>query len=93
MTAYEYDVLITTWKSDRFAPTISMKIEPKTATLQAVFRNYNVTNIKIVVRIMCKNMLGKKILLGRIEIDKESDIWKQIMFSPSTPVTQMVNFQ
>lgn len=92
MTAYEYDVLIATWKSDRFEPTISMKIEPKTATLQAVFRNYNVGNIRVVIRILCKNMLAKKILLGKYEVDGNSDIWKQIIASPNTPVTQMVNF-
>lgn len=93
ITAYEYDVLIASWKSDRFEPTISMKIESKTATLQAVFRNYNVSNIKIVVRLMCKNMIAKKILLGKIEIDSQSDIWKQIISNPSTSATEMVNFR
>lgn len=92
MTAYEYDVLIASWKSTRFEPTISMKIEAKTATLQATFRSYNVDNIRVVIRLICKNMLAKKILLGKIEIDGKSDLWKQIVENPSTPVTQMINF-
>lgn len=93
MTAYEYDVLISSWKSDRFDPTISMKIEPTTATLQARFKDYNTHNIKIVVRIICKNVLGKKILLGKFEINSKSDVWRQIVESPDTAVTQMVDFE
>lgn len=93
MTAYEYDVLISSWKSDRFDATISMKIEPTTATLQANFKNYNVDNVKIIIRLICKNLLGKKILLGKINICNTSSIWKQITENPGTPVTQMYDFE
>lgn len=91
ITVYDRDLVIGTWKSDRFEPTISMKIESKTATLRTTFRNSNTDNVKILIRLMCKNILAKKFLLGKIEINNSNDLWKRIADSPSDPLTEMVN--
>jgi len=91
MTALQQDVLISKWRSDRFEPTISLKIEPETAVLQAFVKNSNLNDVKILIRLMCNNVLGKKTQLGEIAIDPATKIWKQIVGSPSTPVTRMIN--
>lgn len=49
--------------------------------------------VKIVIRLMAKNILGKKTLLGKIEINKNDSFWKEIVGSPGVPITKMVNFE
>jgi hypothetical protein len=93
ITAFEHDDLIQKMKSDKFDPTISLKLEANTATLRANVNNYNLEQVKILVRLICKNLLGKKVLLGKIEIDRNSDLWKEIVRMPSVPVKRMVNFE
>lgn len=93
VTAYEFDVLIGKMKSDRFDPTISLKIEPKTATLFATVNKQNLDRVKIIIRLMCKNLLGKKHLLGKIELDSRHEFWKEVMKSPSNPVTKMIDME
>jgi len=93
ITAFEHEDLIQKMKSDKFDPTISLKIEPNTATLRATVNNYNIEQVKILIRLISKNLLGKKVLLGKIEIDRNSDIWKEIVGRPSMPLTRMINFE
>ncbi|KRT86477.1 C2 domain containing protein [Oryctes borbonicus] len=93
ITAFEYGVRVGSWKSDRFQPTISMKIDPLTATLQVLFRNYNLRNIKIVIRLVSKNMIGKKILIGKIEIDNDSAIFKEAIDSPSNYIIKSLELE
>ena len=93
ITAFEHEDLIQKMKSDRFDPTISLKLEANTAALRARVNNYNLEQVKILVRLICKNMLGKKVVLGKIEIDSNSDLWKEIVRTPSVPITRMINFE
>ncbi|RZC39994.1 uncharacterized protein BDFB_001876 [Asbolus verrucosus] len=93
ITAFEHDDLIQKMKSDKFDPTISLKLEANTATLRATVNNYNLEQVKILVRLICRNILGKKIVLGKIEIDSNSDLWKEIVKTPSIPITRMINFE
>lgn len=93
ITAYEYDVLIAKLKSDRFDPTISLKIEPKSATLFATVNRQNLDRVKVIIRLLCKNMLGKKHLLGLVELDSHHELWKEVMKTPCNPVTKMVDFE
>lgn len=79
-------------KSDKFEPTISLKMEANTATLRANVNNFNIDEVKILIRLFCKNILGKKMLLGKIEIDNKSDIWKEIVGNSCVPITRMINF-
>lgn len=93
ITAFEYDDLIQKMKSDKFEPTISLKIEPNTATLRATVNKYNIEQVKILIRLICKNLFGAKILLGKIEIDSKSDLWGEIVAAPLVPITRMINFE
>ncbi|KAJ3654193.1 hypothetical protein Zmor_013398 [Zophobas morio] len=93
ITAFEHEDLIQKMKSDRFDPTISLKLEANTAALRARVNNYNLEQVKILVRLICKNILGKKVVLGKIEIDSNSDLWKEIVRTPSVPITRMINFE
>ena len=93
MTAFEYGVKIASWKSDKFDPTISLKIEPTTAMMQAIFKDYNLRNIRIYVRILCKTLLGKKTQLGKVEIDADADMFKKIVESPTVSVTRSLELQ
>lgn len=90
--AFESNDIIQKKKSDRFDPTISLKLETNTATLRANVNSFMLNHVKILVRLLNKNVLGKKTLLGKIEIDKDEPFWKEIVAKPGEPVTKMVNF-
>lgn len=93
ITAFENEDLIQKMKSDRFEPTIALKLEANNATLRATVNNYNLDQVKILVRLICKNFIGKKVVVGKIEIDRHSELWKEIVGKPSVPITRMVNFE
>lgn len=93
MSAFHEDELITKWKSGKFEPTISMKIEPKTAILQTFFNSKDVDDVGVLIRLMCRNVLGKKTLLGRIQVNKRSSIWREAVANPSTAVTEMISLE
>lgn len=90
--AFESNDIIQKKKSDRFDPTISLKLETNTATLRANVNSFMLNHVKILVRLLSKNVLGKKTLLGKIEIDKNEPFWKEIVAKPGEPITKMVNF-
>ncbi|KAL1514110.1 hypothetical protein ABEB36_003426 [Hypothenemus hampei] len=91
--AFESDEVVQKKKSDKFDPTISLKLEANSATLRATINKFMLNYVKIVIRLMAKNLLGKKTLLGRIEIDKNEQFWKEIVASPGVPITKMVYFE
>lgn len=93
ISAFESDEVIQKKKSDKFDPTISLKLEANTATLRANVNNFMLDQVKILIRLLSKNLLGKKTLLGKIEIDKDNPFWKEIVANPSVPITKMVNFE
>ncbi|CAH2000043.1 unnamed protein product [Acanthoscelides obtectus] len=93
ITAFEDEDLVQKMKSDKFDPTISLRLEASSSTLRATVNKYNMQHMKIMVRLMSRNLVGKKTLLGKIEIDHKSAFWKEVVSSPSTPITKMVNFE
>lgn len=80
-------------KSDKFEPTISLKLEAPASTLRATVNKYNLGQVKILIRLMSRTIVGKKTMLGKIEIDRHSSFWKEIVASPSVNITKMVNFE
>lgn len=52
-------------KSDKFNPTISLRIEASTATLRVPVHHYNLQKMRILIRLLCKPLIGKKELLSR----------------------------
>lgn len=93
ITAYEFDDLIGKLKSDRFDPTISLKIEPKTATLFTTVNRQNLERVKVIIRLMCKNLLGKKHLLGKIELNSSHEFWKEVIKAPCNPITKTIDME
>ncbi|XP_060517401.1 uncharacterized protein LOC132696640 [Cylas formicarius] len=93
ITAFESEDVVQKKKSDMFDPTISLKLEANTATLRARVNSFMLSHVKIVIRLLAKNILGKKTLLGRIEIDKNNPFWKEIIGKPGMAVTKLVNFE
>ncbi|XP_072383640.1 uncharacterized protein [Diabrotica undecimpunctata] len=93
ITAFEDEDLVQKMKSDKFEPTISLKLEANTSTLRATVDKYNLEEMKILIRLMSRNIVGKKTLLGKIEIDRNSSFWKEIVANPSVAITKMVNFE
>lgn len=93
ITAFEDEDLIQKMKSDKFDPTLSLKLEANTSTLRATVNNNNLEEVKILIRMISKNILGKKVLLGKIEIDSKSNFWKEIVAQPLVPITKMINFE
>lgn len=91
IAAFEYDCRIAKLKSDKFQPTISLRIEPNTATLLARVNRDNLDKVEVVISLMCKNILGKKHKLGEIRIQEGCDIWKEAIEAPSNPVTKMID--
>ncbi|KAF5273573.1 hypothetical protein FQR65_LT04571 [Abscondita terminalis] len=91
MTSTRQDVLISKWKSDPFEPTISLKIEPQTAVLQTFVKNNDLLDVKMHIKLKCKNIVGKKTLLGAIVIDRNSKILTQVIKMPCTPITRMIS--
>lgn len=89
---FENEDLLQKMKSDKFDPTISLKLEANTATLRANVNNYNLEQVKILIRLISRNIMGKKVLLGKIEIDSKSNYWKEIVAQPLVPITKMINF-
>ncbi|CAH0556971.1 unnamed protein product [Brassicogethes aeneus] len=93
ITAFEREDLVQKMKSDKFEPTISLKLDESTSTLRATVTQYNLNYVKILVRLISRNMVGKKEVLGKIEIDKNSEVWKEIVSKPSEKITRMMNLQ
>lgn len=93
ISAFEMDDVIQKMKSDKFDPTISLKLEKKSAKLKVKVDEQSCTQLKILVKLMCTPLLGHKLELGRIEIDSRSDIWKDMMKSPMIPITKVLNLE
>lgn len=93
MKIFECDVVVAKWKSDKFEPTISLKMEQTTSTLQGTVKNSNLHAVRCEVRLMCKNKLGKKLELGKTTIGPKDGHWVQALDSPCTPVTLWHNFK
>ncbi|CAH1118024.1 unnamed protein product [Phaedon cochleariae] len=93
ITAFEDEDLLQKMKSDKFDPTISLKLESSASTLRANVNKYNIEHVNIMIRLMSKNMVGKKVLLGKVEFDSKSAFWKEIVASPGVAITKMINFE
>ncbi|KAL3281298.1 hypothetical protein HHI36_004510 [Cryptolaemus montrouzieri] len=91
ISAFEMDDVIQKIKSDKFDPTISLKLEKSSAKLRVKVDEHSCSQLRILIKLMCTPPLGHKLELGKIEIDKRSDIWKKMMESPMVPITKVIN--
>ncbi|CAB3221441.1 unnamed protein product [Arctia plantaginis] len=84
------------WKSDRFAPTISARWEPKSSTVKLSVYKVNLNKVSIYITLGCKTKMAKKENLGKAIIDEKStaaDSWKQCLSEPGVPKTFWVDFE
>ncbi|XP_057337813.1 uncharacterized protein LOC130675926 [Microplitis mediator] len=87
------------WKSDRFAPSVSMKFAQDQA--QVVAENpYEgaLKDVSFVVKFVSKNKMGKKTTIGHFVIGPDvggtySEQWKQAMAKPGQAVTKWQAFE
>lgn len=93
MKIYEQDVVVAKWRSDKFEPTISYKMEPTTATVLGTVQSSNLYAVYCEVRLMCRNKLGKKSELGKVIIKPKDGHWEQAVDEPSSHVTLWHNFK
>lgn len=93
MKVFECGIPVSKWKSDKFEPTISHKMEPTTSTLNSTVRNTNLYAVHCEVKLMCRNKLGKKSELGKVIIGNKDGQWNQAVDLPGTPVTLWHNFK
>lgn len=87
------------WKSDRFAPCISMKFSPDTAKVIAE-NPYDgaLKNVSLVVKFVSKNKMGKKTTIGHFVIGSEvggtyGEQWKQALAKPGQQVVKWQAFE
>lgn len=98
-SAYQSDVFMRAWKSDSFAPTLSLRWDPKEAVILVPLQSeedLEYTNVRI--SIATKNKVGKKIVFGEIDIGPTAqgsllEHWGNMINSRGTPVTMWHNFE
>ncbi|XP_075970611.1 uncharacterized protein LOC142972999 [Anticarsia gemmatalis] len=84
------------WKSDRFAPTISARWDPKSSTVKLSVFKASLSKVSIYITLGCKTKMAKKENLGKAVIDEKStasDSWKQCLSEPGIPKTFWVDFE
>ncbi|KAL6267554.1 hypothetical protein P5V15_000629 [Pogonomyrmex californicus] len=87
------------WKSDRFAPTVSMKFPPETARVVADNPYKGALNdVSFVVKFVSKNKMGKKTPVGHFVIGPDvggtyGEQWKQALAKPGQQITKWQAFE
>ncbi|XP_011691557.1 PREDICTED: uncharacterized protein LOC105452284 [Wasmannia auropunctata] len=87
------------WKSDRFAPTVSMKFSPDTAKVVADNPYKGALNdVSFVVKFVSKNKIGKKTPVGHFVIGPDvggayGEQWKQALAKPGQQITKWQAFE
>lgn len=84
------------WKSDRFAPTISARWDPKASTVKLSVFKASLSKVSIYITLGCKTKMAKKENLGKAVIDEKStaaESWKQCLSEPGIPKTFWVDFE
>ncbi|XP_066586012.1 uncharacterized protein [Prorops nasuta] len=87
------------WKSDRFAPSVSMKFDPENARVIAD-NPYEgaLKDVSFVIKFVSKNKMGKKTSVGHFVIGSDvggtyEEQWKQALAKPGQPVTKWQAFE
>ncbi|XP_011501138.1 PREDICTED: uncharacterized protein LOC105364808 isoform X2 [Ceratosolen solmsi marchali] len=87
------------WKSDRFAPCVTMKFDAEQA--QVIAENHYegaFNDVSFVIKFVSKNKIGKKITVGHFVIGSEvggaySDQWKQALAKPGQQIVKWQSFE
>ncbi|KZC09602.1 PREDICTED: uncharacterized protein LOC107187726 [Dufourea novaeangliae] len=87
------------WKSDRFAPCVSMKFAPDMARV-AADNPYQgaLKDVSFVIKFVSKNKMGKKTTVGHFVIGPDvggpyGEQWKQALAKPGQQITKWQSFE
>lgn len=90
---FQHDVLMNSWKSDHLLPTISTRWDYDNSTFFIPLTNMkNFESLSIKTTVATKTKVGKKIVLGTVQIDSSCDHWKNAFDSKNKPASAWHNF-
>ncbi|XP_046815315.1 uncharacterized protein LOC124422633 [Vespa crabro] len=87
------------WKSDRFAPCVSMKFSPDMARVTAENPYQGaLKDVSFVIKYVSKNKMGKKTTVGHFAIGPDvggpyGEQWKQALAKPGQQITKWQSFE
>nr|XP_033340719.1 uncharacterized protein LOC117228823 [Megalopta genalis]XP_033340720.1 uncharacterized protein LOC117228823 [Megalopta genalis]XP_033340721.1 uncharacterized protein LOC117228823 [Megalopta genalis]XP_033340722.1 uncharacterized protein LOC117228823 [Megalopta genalis]XP_033340723.1 uncharacterized protein LOC117228823 [Megalopta genalis] len=87
------------WKSDRFAPCVSMKFDPEMARVIADNPYQGaLKDVSFVIKYVSKNKMGKKTTVGHFVIGPDvagpyGEQWKQALAKPGQQITKWQAFE
>lgn len=87
------------WKSDRFAPCVSMKFNPDAARVVADNPYQGaLKDVSFVIKFVSKNKMGKKTTVGHFVIGADvggpyGEQWKQALTKPGQQITKWLAFE
>lgn len=87
------------WKSDRFAPCVSMKFAPDMAKVMADNPYQGaLKNVSFVIKFVSKNKMGKKTTVGHLAIGPDvggpyGEQWKQALAKPGQQIMKWQAFE
>ncbi|KOC61804.1 hypothetical protein WH47_03061 [Habropoda laboriosa] len=87
------------WKSDRFAPCVSMKFAPDLAAVVADNPYQGaLKDVSFVIKFVSKNKMGKKTTVGHFVIGPDvggsyGEQWKQALAKPGQQITKWQSFE
>lgn len=96
---FQSELFMKAWKSDSFAPTLSLRWNPTESTVVVPLQSEDdlkYTNVR--VSVATKNKVGKKIVFGEINLGPTSDgslleHWGSMISARGNPVTMWHNFK
>lgn len=94
---YEHDILSAAWKSDHFAPSLSVRWQPENSELYVPLNAMDdLQHITVRSTIATKTKLGKKIVLGVVLIGGaggKSEHWSNVAGNAGSPVAMWHAFE
>lgn len=98
-TVFERDILSSTWKSDQFAPSLSIRWNVEHSTIIIPLNDDNdLEHISIKISVATKTKLGKKIVLGTLFLggktkDVKLEHWENMVANKGSPVAMWHAFE
>uniref|UniRef100_U5EPC7 C2 domain-containing protein n=1 Tax=Corethrella appendiculata TaxID=1370023 RepID=U5EPC7_9DIPT len=98
-TIFQHDILSNSWKSEQFTPTLSIKFDADKSTMSIpISCESDLNYVSIKVTLGTKTKVGKKIVLGTLNISADSSSaklqqWQKMRDSRCTPITMWQNLE
>ena len=99
ITIFQRNILVNSWKSDMFQPSLSLRWDSNKSAVHAQLINENdLDNITVKVSIATKTKVGKKIVMGSLlmdskMLDTKGQHWDKMTQSRNLPVAMWHSFE